>query len=78
MEAVIGEIFDALVANPKFGGNYVSLTPGHTNFIDKKEYDALVKAHIMFKDMSADPYLLSAGIAQDWPYGKGLTVRARF
>ena len=26
------------------------------------QYEALVGAHIMFKDMSADPYLLSAGI----------------
>ena len=25
----------------------------------------------MFKDMDADPYLKSAGIASDWPYGRG-------
>ena len=24
-------------------------------------------AHIMFKDMSVDKYLLAAGIAADWP-----------
>merc|ERR1712216_796260 len=28
-------------------------------------------AHVMFKDMAADPYLASAGIASDWPYGRG-------
>merc|ERR1711871_1220382 len=28
----------------------------------------------MFKDMSADSYLLSAGIAGDWPYGRGCYV----
>jgi hypothetical protein len=31
------------------------------------EYRALVDAHIMFKDMSVDKYLLAAGIAADWP-----------
>ena len=36
--------------------------------------DALVDAHIMFKDMSADPYLLAAGIASDWPYGRGVYI----
>lgn len=25
----------------------------------------------MFKDMDADPYLKSAGISSDWPYGRG-------
>jgi len=25
----------------------------------------------MFKDMSADSFLLAAGIAGDWPHGRG-------
>jgi hypothetical protein len=25
----------------------------------------------MFKDMAADPYLSAAGIAADWPAGRG-------
>ena len=28
----------------------------------------------MFKDMSADSFLLSAGISADWPYGRGCYV----
>lgn len=28
----------------------------------------------MFKDMSKDSYLLSAGIAADWPYGRGCYI----
>ena len=28
----------------------------------------------MFKDMAADTYLASAGIASDWPYGRGCYV----
>eukprot|EP01047_Picozoa_sp_COSAG01_P025411 COSAG01_NODE_1604_length_9754_cov_26.375829_4_plen_274_part_00 len=42
--------------------------------MDEAEYQALVKAHIAFKDMSADPYLLSAGIAQHWPHGRGVYI----
>merc|ERR1712166_785330 len=35
---------------------------------------ALVDEHIMFKDMAADTYLASAGIASDWPHGRGCYV----
>merc|ERR1712146_196219 len=41
------------------------------NLISAEKYDELVKAHVMFKDMDADPYLKSAGISSDWPYGRG-------
>lgn len=57
MEADMGKVFDQLIADPKFGGRYVSITPGHKNFIGDAEYNDLVKKHIMFKDMSADTYL---------------------
>ena len=30
----------------------------------------------MFKDMSNDPYLVSAGIASDWPFGRGSYISA--
>ena len=35
------------------------------------KYKELVDAHVMFKDMDADPFLKSAGISSDWPYGRG-------
>jgi len=57
------KVFDALIADKNFGGSYHSITPGHPNFANKAEYDDLVKKHIMFKDMSADEYLMSSGIA---------------
>ena len=63
-----------MIADPKYGGKYVSITPGNPNFIDKAEYDQYVAAHIMFKDMSADSYLVTAGIAADWPFGRGCYV----
>jgi protein-arginine kinase len=72
--------FEALIK--KFGGNVYSMTPdfgkdekGETiknpNFIDEKKYQELVDAHVMFKDMDADPFLKSAGISSDWPFGRG-------
>ena len=59
-----------LLKDPAYGGKYCSFTPGHANYVDEAEYQALVDAHIAFKDMSADSYLLSAGIASDWPHGR--------
>lgn len=61
----------------KWGGKVYSLTPdfgvngNNPNLIDDSKYQELVDAHVMFKDMSADPYLNSAGISDDWPYGRG-------
>lgn len=67
--------FDKLIH--KYGGKVHSLTPhfgdkgANPNFITDEEHKALVDAHVMFKDMSADSYLKSAGISSDWPYGRG-------
>lgn len=74
MELAMKPVFDSLIANPEFGGEYVSLTPGHPCKITDERYQELVKAHIMFKDMSADSFLVDAGIAGDWPFGRGCYV----
>jgi len=74
--------FAKLIEMPEYGGSVFSLTPnenwgkvfeGETNpnLITPEKYDELVKAHVMFKDMAADPFLASAGIAGDWPCGRG-------
>lgn len=61
----------------KYGGQVFSLTPdfgehgSNPNLITQEEYQKLIDAHVMFKDMDADPYLKSAGISSDWPYGRG-------
>lgn len=61
----------------KYGGKVHSLTPDfgdngvNPNLISDEKYKALVDAHVMFKDMAADPFLNSAGISNDWPYGRG-------
>ena len=68
------EAFENLIADPSFGGTYHSLTEGNKYHISDEKYQELVKAHIMFKDMSADSYLESAGISADWPFGRGCYV----
>jgi len=74
MENDMSAVFEELIKDPAFGGRYVSITPGNPNFIDTEEYNQYVKAHIMFKDMSADSYLVTAGIAAHWPTGRGCYV----
>ncbi|KAJ3347017.1 hypothetical protein HDU91_006873 [Kappamyces sp. JEL0680] len=66
--------FKSLIANKSFGGQYYSLTPGNSFHINEEKYKQLVGEHIMFKDMSNDPYLNSAGISSHWPYGRGCYV----
>lgn len=68
--------FEKLIAMPDFGGHYYSLTPGNPCFITDAKYQDLVAAHIMFKNMDNDRYLTAAGIAADWPYGRGCYVSA--
>lgn len=76
-EVTMCTVFKSLIEDPKFGGNIYSMSPDlgegveNPNKITDEKYDELVKAHVMFKDMAADPYLASAGIASDWPYGRG-------
>lgn len=67
-------VFEKLIAMPDFGGSYYSLTPGNPCFIDDDKFKELVDVHIMFKRMDADRYLTAAGIAADWPYGRGCYV----
>jgi len=74
MELALKPVFEKMIANPDFGGEYVSLTPGHPNKISDERYEELVKAHIMFKNMANDSYLVTAGIAGDWPHGRGCFI----
>ena len=74
MEEKLCKAFDTMQSDPELKGTYNSITPGHANFVDEEAYKQLVADHIMFKDMAADPYLASAGIASDWPFGRGCYV----
>lgn len=72
-EYMVENGFADLIVN---GARYVSLTPGSRYEITPEEYQKLVDEHKMFKDMSADPHLASAGISNDWPYGRGMLLSA--
>jgi len=76
LENVMLGAFELLIADPHYGGRYVSLTPGHSHHISEEEYKQLVDDHIMFKDMAEDKYLRSAGIASNWPFGRGCYISA--
>ena len=66
--------FQTLIAMPNYGGQYFSLSPGNPCLINDATYQNLVDTHIMFKNMSGDRFLTAAGIAADWPYGRGCYV----
>jgi hypothetical protein len=74
LEVTMIAAFKKLMADKSFGGTYYSLTPGSPFQISDQEYHKLVADHIMFKDMSDDKYLNSAGISSHWPYGRGCYV----
>ncbi len=71
---MIETVFEKLLGNAKYLGHYASLTPGSKYEISRAEYDKLVSEHKMFKDMSADPHLASAGVSDFWPYGRGMYI----
>ena len=74
LEEMASKAFVRLIANPEFGGKYLSITPGSHHEIDTEEYQRRVNAHQMFKDMSGDRFLNVAGISGDWPHGRGMYV----
>ena len=62
------KVFDGF----KTEGKYYSLTPGHKNSLTFEEADAMRKKHFLFNDMTTDPHLTSSGVANDWPFGRGI------
>jgi protein-arginine kinase len=51
------------------GGIYKSLKE-----MPKEDIDSLVSSHILFKDMTKDRFILSSGIANDYPEGRGIYI----
>lgn len=69
-------VFKSLIADPEYGGCYLSLTPNSPYEITEETYQERIQAHQMFKNMSGDPYLDAANISGDWPYGRGMYISA--
>jgi hypothetical protein len=70
----------ALIDHPEYGGRIYSLTPefgpgeSNPNLIGQDEYQDLLAARVMFRNMDGDRFMKSAGIAADWPYGRACYV----
>ena len=44
MENTMVQAFETLIEHADYGGKYCSFTPGHENYVDEAEYQALVGA----------------------------------
>ncbi len=75
-EDVVERSIQKLLADPDWGGRYVSLTPGHPDEISLAEYKELVEDGLMFPPSPNDPRMVVSGQAQDWPFGRGAYVSA--
>jgi hypothetical protein len=73
-EALMIEAFATLQGDPHFGGVYVSLTPGSSHGIDRDADRRRGEVHQKFRKMGDDPYLASAGISSDLPFGRGVYI----
>jgi len=74
LESVMCDRFSALKDDPEFAGRYYSLTPGHPDQMSEDMYLALVNEQLVFKPLSKKRLLVSAGIAGDWPIGRGAYI----
>ncbi len=59
-------------------GEYFSLTPGHKKELTLHKISELRKDHFLFNDVSSDSYLKAAGIADDWPHGRGIWISSDY
>lgn len=74
LEERMTTVFAAMQASSAYAGTYHSLTPGHANTITDEQRQDLINDHLLFKPMDKDPFLAAAGIANDWPHGRGCYV----
>jgi hypothetical protein len=80
LEAFMTRALQALIDDPAHGGRIYSLSPDlgpgrpNPNLIDARRYRELVASHRMFRRMDEDPYMRSAGLASDWPYGRACYI----
>ncbi len=73
-EKLVIKAFVKLAEHAGFDGQYLSISPNSPFEISAKEFQRRVNSHQMFKDMSNDAYLNSAGISNDWSYGRGMYI----
>lgn len=82
LEQTLSAALQVLIDNPLYAGRIYSLSPDlgaagpNPNLIDATLYERLVASHLMFRPMDADPYMVSGGLADDWPYGRACYISA--
>lgn len=59
------------IADLGWEGEYHSLTEGRPDTINLEKQNRLIDNHLLFKPLDGDPYLLAAGVAGQWPSGRG-------
>ncbi len=74
LENIAIKAFEKLAKEQNFGGKYLSLTPNSPYKMSDDKYQELINKHQIFKNMSKDKYLSSAGISSDWPFGRGIYI----
>jgi creatine kinase len=74
LECMMCDRFATLAGDPEFAGKYYSLTPGHGDQVSEDQYIALVNEQLMFRPMSQKRLLISSGIAEHWPIGRGAFI----
>jgi hypothetical protein len=50
------------------------LTPDHPNSITEADRAELERAGVLFSDVTQQPELVLAGVASDWPIGRGCYI----
>eukprot|EP01048_Picozoa_sp_COSAG05_P007046 COSAG05_NODE_484_length_9355_cov_5.704840_3_plen_2541_part_01 len=76
VEDLMTTLIGSMIDRPEWSGRYVSLTPGHPDYIDDKEYKKLVKDGLMFSPATDDHVMTEGGLATDWPHGRGAYISA--
>ena len=77
MELALKPAFDKMIANPDFGGKYVSSTPGHPDEVSNPRYRdkaLMVYGEGTDRKLADREHLNSAGITSDWPHGRGTYI----
>eukprot|EP00919_Chromeraceae_sp_WS-2016_P052011 GHVR01123257.1.p1 GENE.GHVR01123257.1~~GHVR01123257.1.p1 ORF type:complete len:239 (+),score=48.65 GHVR01123257.1:27-719(+) len=74
LESLLMKVFEEFKKHPSLRGQYYTLTPRHTNTMSDVTYKDMVKNRLMFRDLVHNKVLVSAGIASDWPVGRGCFV----
>eukprot|EP00923_Selenidium_pygospionis_P056512 GHVN01098601.1.p1 GENE.GHVN01098601.1~~GHVN01098601.1.p1 ORF type:complete len:419 (+),score=28.04 GHVN01098601.1:122-1378(+) len=80
LEITLLPFFESLTQNPNFGGRVYSLTPGdggsNPYAVDETTLEHLVTSKKIFENPTKNRKMAAAGIANDYPYGRGVYLSA--